>query len=37
LYALDQAKPDVAAAKAAVNRALDSVTTVVDEVVSMAN
>jgi hypothetical protein len=37
LYALDQAKPDVAAAKAAVNRALDSVTTVVDEVVSTTN
>lgn len=37
LYALNQAKPDVAAAKAAVNRALDSVTTVVDEVDSTAN
>jgi hypothetical protein len=37
LYALDQAKPDVAAAKAAVNRALGSVTTVVDEVVSTTN
>jgi hypothetical protein len=37
LYALNQAKPDVAAAKAAVKRALDSVTTVVEEVDSTAN
>jgi hypothetical protein len=37
LYALNQTKPDVAAAKAAVNRALDSVTTVVDEVDSTVN
>jgi len=33
LYAINEAKPDVADAKAAVNRALDSVTLVVDEVV----
>jgi len=33
LYAIDEAKPDVADAKAAVNRALDSVTLVVDEVI----
>jgi hypothetical protein len=33
LYALNKTKPDVAAAKAAVNRALDSVTLVVDEVI----
>jgi hypothetical protein len=37
LYALNQAKPDVAVAKAAVNRALDSVTIVVDGVVGTAN
>jgi hypothetical protein len=33
LYAINEAKPDVADAKAAVNRALDSVTLVVDEVI----
>ena len=37
LYALNQAKPDVVAAKAAVKRALDSVTTVVEEVDSTAS
>lgn len=37
LYALDKTKPDVTVAKAAVNRALDSVTSVVDEVVGTAN
>lgn len=37
LHALDQDKPDVATAKAAVNRALDSVTTVVNEVVTTAH
>jgi hypothetical protein len=37
LYALDQKKPDQASARAAVSRALDSVTTVVDEVVGTAN
>ena len=36
LYALDRPQPDVVAAKAAVQRALESVTTVVDEVVSTA-
>ena len=33
LYAINEAKPDVADAKVAVNRALDSVTLVVDEVI----
>ena len=37
LYALDQTKPDIATAEAAVDRALDSVSTVIDEVVSSAN
>ncbi len=37
LYALDKTKPDIATAKAAVDRALDSVTTVIDEVVTSAN
>jgi hypothetical protein len=37
LYALDQKQPDQSAAKAAVKRALDSVTMVVDEVVGTAS
>jgi len=37
LYALDRKPPDKSAAKAAVKRALDSVTMVVDEVVGTAN
>ena len=37
LYALDQRKPDQDSAKAAVSRALDSVTTVVDEVIGTAS
>ena len=36
LFALDQSRPDIATAKAAVNKALKSVTTVVDEVVTTA-
>ncbi len=37
LYALNQAKPDVSVAKAAVMRALESVTTVINEVVTSTN